>query len=88
MSSKQRTLSGLEDDFSLLGALKAGEIQTTGDIACTNLSATTEIPLPLRTSHAHNGYGWAGVLGAWSPLGKMADLQGSLQSLVPYLTVV
>ena len=53
MSSKQRTLSGLtvgdfdeltvEDDFSLLGALKAGEIQTTGDISCTNLSATTDI---------------------------------------------
>ena len=23
----------------------------------------------------HNGYGWAGVLGLWSPLGNMADLQ-------------
>ena len=33
MSSKQRTLSGLEDDFSLLGALKVGEIQTTGNIS-------------------------------------------------------
>ena len=25
---------------------------------------------PLRTPHARNGYGWAGVLGLWSPLGN------------------
>ena len=30
----------VEDDFSLLGALKAGEIQTTGNISCADLSAT------------------------------------------------
>ncbi len=26
--------------------------------------------IPLRTPHARNGYGWAGVLGLWSPLGN------------------
>ena len=48
--AKQRTLSGLnvgdfdeltvEDDFSLLGAFKAGEIQSTGNISCVDVSAS------------------------------------------------
>ena len=48
--NSQRTLSGLtvgdfdellvEDNFSLLGTLKAGTIQATGDVACGALLAS------------------------------------------------